>query len=116
MSAIAIIFRLIAYQGAITQAWKIIGPIVGELVGSMSTDVEVKPSELLANYNTAWLQASLKRLGSPDLVEDGEYGDDTKAAVEAFQKAHPPLKADGQAGVQTIATVEVELEKLRAKA
>jgi peptidoglycan hydrolase-like protein with peptidoglycan-binding domain len=32
---------------------------------------------------------------------DGQSGDRTKAAVEAFQRAHPPLTVDGVVGAQT---------------
>ena len=58
-------------------------------------------------------QELLKELGSPDLLVDGEYGDATRATVKRFQATHPPLKVDGWAGVQTCATVAIELEKLK---
>jgi hypothetical protein len=39
--------------------------------------------------------------------------DAIKAAVKRFQATHPPLKVDGWAGVQTCATLAIELEKLK---
>lgn len=114
MSVISIIFRLMAYQGVIMQVWQLLVPILGELIGQTASSAEVRPAELLSQYDTMWTQAALKKLVAPDLVVDGDYGYDTIAAVKAFQAAHPPLKPDGVAGVQTIATLEIELEKLRS--
>lgn len=53
-----------------------------------------------------WLQAQLNKFGAqPPLMEDGVYGAATEAAVKTFQGAHN-LKADGDAGPQTVATIK----------
>jgi peptidoglycan hydrolase-like protein with peptidoglycan-binding domain len=52
---------------------------------------------------------------SPPLVEDGVMGPHTRAAIEAFQRAHrdpatgKPLAADGIVGPQTMAALKVAL-------
>jgi hypothetical protein len=60
-----------------------------------------------------WLQSSLNKLGAK-LDVDGGYGPLTKAAVEAFQKAHQPASGpvDGWAGKLTKAAIAAELAKL----
>ena len=41
---------------------------------------------------------------------DGKYGAKTEAAVEAFQRDHPPLKVDGICGPATWAAIDAALE------
>lgn len=61
------------------------------------------------------VQAGINKLGaSPALIVDGAYGAKTKAAVMAFQTAHPPLVADGWAGKLTQSAIQAELAKLPA--
>lgn len=115
MSIITIIFSLLANQAVLAQVLRLLAPVIGDLIGKSASGVEVRPADFLSGYDTRWTQSALKRLVAPDLVIDGDYGDDTIIAVKAFQTAHPPLKSDGVAGVQTIATLEVELEKTSAK-
>jgi putative chitinase len=62
-----------------------------------------------AVHGTAWLQASLNRLGTePPLIIDGSFGPLTAAAVTAFQQAHG-LEADGKLSPQTVASIEQAL-------
>lgn len=57
---------------------------------------------VLDTETTKKIQGQLNTLGaSPALVVDGIYGNATKAAVSAFQKANPPLVVDGWAGAAT---------------
>jgi putative chitinase len=59
-----------------------------------------------APHSTAWLQASLNKLGAePELVPDGSFGPLTAAAVKAFQEEHN-LTADGKATPETMAAVD----------
>ena len=51
------------------------------------------------------LQYSFIAMGV-SVAQDGFYGDQTLAAVKAFQEAHPPLVVDGIAGPETIAAVD----------
>lgn len=70
-----------------------------------------------------WLQFNMNRLHKPlalkfppadaDLKVDGDYGDLTHDAVEAFQLRTPGIKADGVAGTkQTIPAMKAALAKL----
>lgn len=56
------------------------------------------------------VQDSLNRLQNAGLAVDGSYGPKTKAAVETFQRAHPPLDVDGWAGTQTQAAIKAALQ------
>jgi len=61
------------------------------------------------------LQRDLNRLGVHDargqpLAEDGNFGDNTRDAVRAYQQAHG-LQVDGKAGAQTLGSLR---EQLRA--
>jgi hypothetical protein len=64
------------------------------------------------------IQKKINRLGlaNPALIEDGSYGVMTKKAVTAFQTAHNVVPADGWAGDQTTAALDVEIAKLNAPA
>src|ERR1051326_718815 len=62
-------------------------------------------------HDTEWVQASLNKIMNAGLVVDGDPGPNTKAAVAAFQKAHPPLVVDGIAGPKTKAMIEQALPK-----
>ncbi|WP_369934654.1 peptidoglycan-binding protein [Xanthomonas tesorieronis] len=62
------------------------------------------------------LQRNLNRLGVHDargrpLAEDGNFGDNTRDAVRAYQQAHG-LQVDGKAGEQTLGSLR---EQLRAQ-
>jgi len=59
------------------------------------------------------IQTNLNKLGNT-LTVDGAYGAKTKAAVTAFQRAHPPLAVDGWAGTMTQAAIAAEVAKLPA--
>ena len=62
-----------------------------------------------APHSTAWLQASLNRLGAdPALIPDGSFGPMTAAAVKAFQTKHG-LAADGKANPETLTAVDKAL-------
>ena len=124
------VFTLLAHQAEVRRICELAVPIIAEarkvapeimpLLRNLGIalgllDTAQRPTKALAYVDTRWLQEALKQLGSPDLLVDGEYGDATKAAVKRFQAAHPPLEVDGWAGVQTCATVAIELEKLKGK-
>jgi len=69
-------------------------------------------SENPAPHGTAWVQASLNRLGAdPTLVTDGSFGPQTAAAVRAFQ-ARQGLEADGKVGPRTLAAIDAALAAL----
>ncbi len=51
------------------------------------------------------LQYSLLVLGV-GIIQDGIYSDQTRAAVTAFQQAHPPLAVTGVADPDTIAAID----------
>jgi putative chitinase len=62
-----------------------------------------------ALHSTAWLQASLNKLGAdPALTPDGTYGPMTAAAVKTFQTSHG-LTVDGKIGPETLAAVDAAL-------
>lgn len=54
------------------------------------------------------IQQALYDLGYPlpNFGADGEFGNETKAAVEAFQRDHPPLVVDGKVGRETMAALD----------
>lgn len=60
-----------------------------------------------SGLNVTELQLNLMKLGFdlPKYGADGDYGDETIAAVKAFQKKYG-LKVDGVAGEQTLAKIE----------
>jgi putative chitinase len=60
-------------------------------------------------HSTAWLQASLNRLGAnPALVPDGSFGPLTAAALQEFQQSHG-LEADGKVDPETFAAIDTAL-------
>lgn len=63
---------------------------------------------------TKWLQGAENKLlvPSPNLVIDGEYGEQTKAATKQLQ-AMLGLKVDGWAGDITSAAIQFSLSKLK---
>lgn len=64
---------------------------------------------------TMWVQNTLNQFNkNTALTVDGGYGNLTKAAVAAYQKAHPPLKVDGWCGPKTSGSLAVEVAKLAA--
>jgi lysozyme family protein len=63
---------------------------------------------------TEWLQSSINSLGlEPPLGVDGNYGQQTKLAVAAFQQNYG-LEVDGLAGPETIAALKSALAALTA--
>lgn len=94
--------------------WSALLEIVKELFPGLAPEQAVQAAVLVAfdPSTVKKIQSGLNRLGqSPVLVEDGDYGPKTKAAVEAFQKAHD-LVVDGWAGPKTETAVQVEVNKL----
>ena len=62
-----------------------------------------------APHSTAWLQASLNKLGAdPALIADGSFGPLTAAALTAFQRSHG-LEPDGKVGPATFAAIDAAL-------
>jgi len=109
MNIVTIIFTLLANRVVLEKVFQLLAPILGEL----TSQTDVKPAEILCEYDTAWAQEALKQLIAPNLEVDGEWGPETEAAVRRFQAANPPLKVDGQCGIQTMATLELELGKIK---
>jgi peptidoglycan hydrolase-like protein with peptidoglycan-binding domain len=77
--------------------------------------MKIKESPL-GKYGMDWVQETLAMSGmpggTPGLKVDGDAGPATHAAIKKFQAAHPPLKADGWAGLQTMAVLEMERKRL----
>lgn len=87
-------------------------PLITNLLVALDVVEEAKPQEYLATFNTRWLQESLKTLGFYRGNVDGDYGEQTRSAVTAYQTARG-LKPDGWAGAITIATLAIEMEKAK---
>lgn len=90
---------------------------IGVLEDAPVTATPVVP-EALRKYDTKWVQATLNTLQNAGLRVDGDLGNSDSAsrhAVKAFQQQHPPLTIDGNPGVQTVAVMQMALEKLNPK-
>ena len=98
-----------------------VGGDVGLLDEPLSTRqaIEHIKSSPLGRFNVEWVQETLTIPGipggSPDLKVDGKMGPATVAAIKTFQSAHPPLAADGWAGLQTLAAMEMDRKRLGYK-
>jgi peptidoglycan hydrolase-like protein with peptidoglycan-binding domain len=57
-----------------------------------------------SDFSMRWLQESLNKLNNAGLDVDGEYGENTRAAIMAFQRSNG-LEVDGWAGVETSAKI-----------
>lgn len=130
-----LIFRLLELMPKIQEALRTGTPILQllqkfapdliDLVKSVGKDlfpnlpgdsqVEVGALKTFDQTQVRWIQDSMNKLGmaSPVLVVDGDYGAKTKVAVTVFQTKHG-LAADGWAGKNTSAIIQVELNKLAA--
>lgn len=86
------------------------------LFPNLSPEHQVQAGALVAfdHDQVRFVQDSLNRLGvsSESLIVDGNYGEKTKAAIEKFQAAHPPLVVDGWGGLVTQAAIQAEVVKL----
>lgn len=81
-----------------------------------ATTLEVPP--VLRKYTTKWVQTTLNTLQNAGLRVDGDLGAPDSAsrnAVKEFQRKHPPLVVDGNPGVQTVALMQMDLDKLNPK-
>lgn len=72
----------------------------GAFPGVDPSKADQAAASLFDSNNTMWIQTALNLLGEK-LTVDGVPGEALKAAVLKFQKAHPPLVADGWAGHAT---------------
>ena len=70
-----------------------------------SADAPVSPGD--KGPSAECVQQMLQKQGLFNGTVDGRYGDDTKAAVKAFQLANPPLKTNGVADSSTLAALGV---------
>jgi Putative peptidoglycan binding domain len=130
MNPFSMFFALAARQADIRKAfaiWSSIKPQVTELidlvrsiggdVGLLGPEAAPGPSavpEPLKKYTTQWIQTSLNKVQNAGLEVDGELGPEnskTRAAVKAFQAKHG-LKVDGFPGVQTVAVLAQEVDRL----
>jgi peptidoglycan hydrolase-like protein with peptidoglycan-binding domain len=110
-------------KGPFTEMVDIIRKVGGDvgLLGSQKIEtgpkaIEALKASPLGQYSMNWIQESLAMPGMPGgtsgLDVDGNNGPQTQAAIKKFQAAHPPLKSDGWAGLQTLAVLEAERKKL----
>lgn len=66
------------------------------------------------DHDTKWLQDVLNKCGAdPQLVVDGSYGRQTRAAITEFQQ-RAGIDVDGLAGPQTFGALETQLASLPA--
>jgi hypothetical protein len=119
-SIIGIGLKLVANREKIAQAWGQIAPAIEAVrknypaIKDLIEDIMpgAMTPEPPQSYSVEWLQESLNELGAtPRLEVDGEYGEQTKAAVIEYQQAHS-LEPDGWAGVATQASIYDELAKV----
>lgn len=68
----------------------------------------------MAGPDVTDLQNNITKAGFP-VAPSGTFDEATRVAVEAFQKAHPTLTADGKVGPATTATIKRAID-MRAKA
>ena len=122
-SIIGIGLKIVSNREKIAAMWDEIVPIIRKvtelfpqvrsLIEQIVPGVTAQQLSVAPEMSVEWLQESLNKLGAdPVLVVDGDYGELTKAAVSKYQEAHPPLEADGWAGVATQASIYDELAKL----
>ena len=119
-SIIGIGLKLVANREKIAQAWGQIAPAIEAVrknypaIKDLIEDImpgAMTPDEPQQSYSVEWLQESLNTLNNAGLTVDGDYGEQTKAAVAEYQEEHPPLVVDGWAGVATQASIYEELAK-----
>jgi murein L,D-transpeptidase YcbB/YkuD len=129
-----IIFRLINMAPQIQQAIRVGTPTVKAvednardllpLLGQIGKQMFPSIADSLAPAAAAttmfdpvrvkWLQTALNLLGAnPPLDVDGEYGPNTRAAVQQFQATHQ-LVADGWAGDVTHSALQLALSRAKS--
>lgn len=90
-------------------AWPLARELAAELFPEMQHMIADKS---LAKFDVKWLQRSLNRVMGTKLAEDGDYGEQTRAAVTAFQRKYmEPNEVDGWAGLATCSALYNELRK-----
>ena len=91
----------------------LIGGVGGSLFPNLIQDNQVKVGALMMDpVKVRGIQNAINKLGIATLETDGLYGQKTKDAVIAFQKAHNVTPADGWAGDVTWAAMQTEVNKL----
>lgn len=79
-------------------------PVAGAIAARPIDENDPSALPLLVHGDVGpYVEKLQKLLGSIEV--DGEFGDDTKAAVEAFQASHAQLQVDGEVGPQTWAAL-----------
>ena len=129
-----IIFRLINVAPQIQQAIRIgtpvkkavednaprdLLPLLGQIGKQMFPTIDDSLAPVAAAttmfdpVRVKWLQTALNLLGAnPPLDVDGEYGPNTKTAVQRFQETHG-LVSDGWAGDVTHSALQLALSKAK---
>ena len=85
--------------------WRYFGGGWGDRVASVRRSAKLFANESAGpSEEVRWVQSALKQLGA-DIAVDGYAGDDTEAAIRAYQASHN-LVADGIAGPLTLASLK----------
>lgn len=103
VTSLPAIFALLAKGGQYAQ---VLGPAL-EILGGALAAATPKQQEASAPLDVKWLQLSLKTFGFDPGRIDGKYGEATRKAVAAYQKARK-LQVDGWAGPATLAAIVQE--------
>lgn len=101
-----------AVMPAVHEALELVGAnhTAGKPLPQAVTSVQHALKNATPGTTTKWLQQTLSRLGYSVHV-DGDYGQDTRRAVERFQRDHK-LVVDGWSGPMTTAMLRSALEAL----
>lgn len=94
----------------------LITAIMNDLFPTMQSTKKALPRPI-GGYDVKWLQSSLNKLIGAKLDADGDYGRETKKAVEKYQKSLVDRKVDdwtkddvdGWAGMKTCAAIYNDL-------
>lgn len=90
-------------QGNLPDVFDLFAGVGKTLFPELPQPSQVAAAAVVLDTDTArHVQGQLNKLGvNPALDVDGVYGQKTKTAVAAFQRANPPLVVDGWAGAET---------------
>ena len=127
MNWVSFAFKMLANRDKIAQLWEQLKPIIKESqsrlpqVNQLLQEIDPSLAEQVqegretiqqqpdTSFTVEWMQESLNKLSGAELAVDGDYGEQTRAAVRAFQEEHD-LDPDGWAGIQTCVKIYQELQ------